>query len=47
MEWIDRCKLSEVNAVDDLEELLNVIEDSELTEFQYIVDGDNWLVSIK
>ncbi|MCR5831460.1 MAG: hypothetical protein K6G67_04875 [Lachnospiraceae bacterium] len=46
MEWIDRCKLSEINTVDDLEDLLKVIEDPELTEFQYIVDGDNWSVSI-
>ena len=47
MEWIHRTKLSEINAVDDLEELLKVIEDPGLTEFQYIVNGDNWSVSIK
>lgn len=47
MEWIDRHKLSEINAVDDLEELLKVIENPDLTEFQYIVDGDNWSASIK
>ena len=47
MEWIERAKLSEINAVDDLEELLMVIEDPKLTEFQYIVNGDDWTVSIK
>ena len=36
-----------VNAVDDLEELLTVMENDELTEFQYIVSGDEWTVSIK
>ena len=43
----DRNKLSEVNAVDDPEELLKLIENPDLTEFQYFVDGDNWLASIK
>lgn len=33
MEWIDYSCLSEINAVDDLEDLLNVINDSDLTEF--------------
>jgi 8-oxo-dGTP diphosphatase len=26
---------------------LRVINDPELTEFQYLVDGDNWTVSLK
>ena len=47
MEWIDRDSLSEIDAVDDLEELLSVINDPELTEFQYLVDGDDWIVSVK
>ena len=47
MEWIDYNSLSEINAVDDLEELLRVISDPELTEFQYLVDGDDWIVSVK
>ena len=38
---------SEIDAVDDLDELLRVINDPELTEFQYLVDGDNWTVSLK
>ena len=40
-------KLSELETVDDLEELLEVINNPELTEFQYLVDGDNWTVAIK
>ncbi len=47
MEWIEYSQLSEVEAVDDLEELLNVINDSNLTEFQYLVEGDKWTVSIR
>ena len=47
MEWIEYSQLSEVETVDDLEELLNVINDSNLTEFQYLVEGDKWTVSIR
>ena len=47
MEWVSRNDLKKVNAVGDLEELLNVMDSDELTEFQYIVNGDNWTVSIK
>jgi 8-oxo-dGTP diphosphatase len=47
MEWIDCSRLPEIDAVDDLDELLRVINDPELTEFQYLVDGDNWTVSLK
>ena len=47
MEWIDCSRLSEIDTVDDLDELLRVINDPELTEFQYLVDGDTWTVSVK
>ena len=47
MEWIDCSRLSEIDAVNDLDELLRVINDPELTEFQYLVNGDNWTVSMK
>ena len=47
MEWIDCSRLSEIDAVDDLDELLRVINDPELTEFQYLVDRDIWTVSVK
>lgn len=47
MEWVEYGKLSAVNTVDDLEELLKVINSPELTEFQYIVSGDDWNVSIR
>ncbi len=47
MEWVRREQLSELDTVDDLEELLAVIDSPELTEFQYLVDGDRWTESIK
>lgn len=47
MEWAERDRLSELPTVDDLELLLNVIEREDLTEFQYLVDGDKWIVSVK
>lgn len=47
MEWVESNRLSEINTVDDFEDLMSVINDSALTEFQYLVDGDTWTVSIK
>jgi len=47
MEWIESNRLSEINTVDDFEDLLRVINDPALTEFQYLVDGDDWTVSVK
>ena len=47
MKWVDISRLSDVDAVDDLEDLLRVMTDPELTEFQYLVDGDKWTPSIK
>ena len=47
MEWVESNRLSEISTVDDFEDLLRVINDPELTEFQYRVDGDTWTVSVK
>ena len=47
MEWVEYDRLSEVNTVNDLDELLKVMNTPELTEFQYIVDGDNWNISLR
>ena len=47
MEWIEYSHLSTVETVDDFEQLLNVINSSELTEFQYLVSGDDWTVSVR
>ena len=47
MEWIEYSHLSKNKTVDDLDELLRVMNTPELTEFQYIVSGDEWTVSIR
>ena len=47
MEWVESNRLSEINTVDDFEDLMRVINDPSLTEFQYLVDGETWTVSIK
>ena len=47
MEWIGYNDLSTVKTVDDFEDLLNVMNTPELTEFQYLVSGDKWTISIK
>lgn len=47
MEWIDRHDLANIETVDDFEDLLKVILDPSLTEFQYLVEGEDWSVSIK
>ena len=44
MEWIGYDQLSKIDTVDDFEYLLDVINNPKLTEFQYLVDGDNWSV---
>lgn len=47
MKWVNREDISKIPAVNDLEELLRVFEDPELTEFQYLVEGEKWVVSLK
>ena len=44
MEWVQRSALPEMETVADLQELLSVFDREELTEFQYIVTGDQWNV---
>ena len=47
MEWVDSNHLSEIHTVEDFEDLIRVINNPDLTEFQYLVDGETWTVSIK
>ena len=47
MEWVDREKLAACQTVEDFDQLLNVMEDDKLTDFQYIVDGEDWKVRIR
>ena len=47
MEWIEYDRLPEIHTVDDFDDLLKVMNTPELTEFQYLVSGDEWTVSIR
>ncbi len=47
MHWVDKNELASVNLVADFEELLQVMTDDTLTEFQYVVEGDEWKVVLK
>lgn len=47
MEWVEYNRLAEVKTVDDFQALLAVMNSPELTEFQYIVNEDEWTVSVK
>lgn len=44
MHWVNRQELAKVNLVEDFFDLLDVIENDDLTEFQYLDDGENWNV---
>ena len=47
MEWVDVDKLSEVNVVEDLPELLKVMNDPNLNEFQYTIENGEWNIHTK
>ncbi|MBO7253041.1 MAG: 8-oxo-dGTP diphosphatase [Oscillospiraceae bacterium] len=47
MEWIRKSALSQHQCVEDLEPLLDVMLSDSLTEFQYLVNGDDWIVNIR
>ncbi len=47
MEWVAYSCLSEMKTVSDLEELLKVMNTPELTEFQYLVESGEWIMSVK
>ena len=44
MHWIDERELSKVNLVEDFEDLMEVMLDDELMEFQYVIEDGEWLV---
>lgn len=47
MHWISRKELPDVNLVEDFEELLQVMLDEGKSEFQYVVEGEEWRVVLK
>ena len=44
MHWVKISELSNVKLVDDFEELIEVMMSDSLTEFQYVVENDEWIV---
>lgn len=44
MHWVKKTELSNVNLVDDFDALIEVMLSDSLTEFQYIIEHDEWMV---
>ena len=47
VEWIHRKDLPHLSTVTDFMDMLKVFDRDDLTEFQYVVDGDQWNVILK
>ena len=47
VEWISRKDLKKLNLVSDFMQMLEVFDRDDLTEFQYVVNGDDWNVVLK
>ena len=47
MAWISRKDLGKLNLVTDFLQMLEVFDRDDLTEFQYVVSGDDWNVVLK
>ena len=46
VEWVEYERLNGLQAVDDFEDLLRVMNSDNLSEFQYAVDGEGWNVRL-
>ena len=46
VEWVRRDRIGDYATVSDLEELLQVMERDDLTEFQYTLKGEEWIVNL-
>ena len=47
MEWINLDELPNVNVVEDFNDLMKVLNDPDLNEFQYTIDDGEWIVHLK
>ena len=47
VEWIRRADLEKLSTVSDFMDMLRVFDREDLTEFQYVVNGDDWNVVLK
>ena len=44
MHWIDEKDLSQANLVEDFGDLIEVMLNNALTEFQYVIEDGKWIV---
>ena len=47
MEWISLNDLSAINVVEDFHDLMKVMNDPDLNEFQYTIENGEWIVHLK
>ncbi|MGL4798819.1 MAG: 8-oxo-dGTP diphosphatase [Cellulosilyticaceae bacterium] len=47
MEWVERKDINKLSVVNDFGDLLKVIDDDKLTEFQYVIDKNEWIAITK
>ena len=47
MEWISLDDLSAINVVEDFHDLMKVMNDPDLNEFQYTIENGEWIVHLK
>ena len=47
MEWINLEDIPNVNVVEDFNDLMKVLNNPDLNEFQYPIDDGEWIVHIK
>lgn len=47
MEWVERKDINKLSVVNDFGDLLKVIDADKLTEFQYVIDKNEWIAITK
>ena len=47
MEWIELDNLSGINVVEDFHDLMKVFNEPDINEFQYTIEGDEWIIHLK
>lgn len=47
MVWVDRDDLHKYNLVNDFVDLMRVFDDNNLSEFQYVINDEQWEVELK
>ena len=45
--WVDKKAISNLDMVEDFDQMLEVMLNENLTEFQYVIEDDKWKVNLK